>query len=203
MRLPRESLQEFFRDQMAEAQKRQKLALHEMTQFYVVNLLAEFLHTERLHPPTATGTPGDEPIALQYCRALQAPGYSEQFELFKSIGDRTLFVSGFFGDSLKRKIVDVGYYIAMGERAYEEVSALSRDKRWGKADFSGTFEELSEKFSRLVDVLAEISEKASLTSDSDLLRLYERWLATKSVILLEKLREKGILPVDTKTEPIH
>jgi hypothetical protein len=54
-----------------------------------------------------------------------------------------------------------------------------------------------------VDVLAEISEKASLTSDSDLLRLYERWLATKSVTLLEKLREKGILPVDTETEPIH
>ncbi len=202
MGLPMESLREFFRDRFATAQKHQNLTVREVTQFYVVNLLSEFSKTEKLVQPVA-GAPADEPLALQFCRALQTHSYGEQYELFRSIGDKTLFVSGFFGDSLKRKIVDMDYYISMGEKAYEEVSALAQDRRWGKGAFAEIFNELSEKFSRLVNVLAEISEAARLTNDTDLLRLYERWLATKSVFLLEKLRENGILPVQAKTEPIH
>ncbi|MFH1017784.1 MAG: hypothetical protein V1798_06320 [Pseudomonadota bacterium] len=199
---PTESLMEFFRDRLAVAQKHQKLNILEVTQFYVVTLLSDFTKTEKLTQPVA-GAPVDEPLALQFCRALQAPSDNVQYEILKSIGDRTLFLSGFFGDSLKRKIVDVDYYITMGEKAYEEVSVLAKERRWGRDELARIFNELSEKFTRLVNVLTEISEAARMTNDSDLLRLYERWLATKSVFLLEKLRENGILPVEAKTEPIH
>ena len=37
----------------------------------------------------------------------------------KQIGDVSLFVSGFFSDSLRRKLVDVDYYVSIGGVAYQ------------------------------------------------------------------------------------
>ena len=41
-----------------------------------------------------------------------------RFELLKKLGDRSLYISGFFADSLQRKVVDVDYYAEMGGVAY-------------------------------------------------------------------------------------
>jgi hypothetical protein len=57
------------------------------------------------------------------------------------------------------------------------------------------FEELAAKFPALVDVLTEVSERAGLTSNADLLRLYEKWLKTGSRRSAELLASRGILPV--------
>ena len=92
----------------------------------------------------------------------------------KQIGDFSLFISGFFADSLHRKLVDVDYYVSIGGTAYTALSRYETDT------FSPVFAELAEKFIRFVDVLSEVSERASLCSNADLLRLYERWLKTGS-----------------------
>ena len=39
-------------------------------------------------------------------------------KLFRRIGDVSLYVGGFFQQSLSRKVVDVDYYIEVGGRAY-------------------------------------------------------------------------------------
>ena len=197
MRLDTASLTEFFREGISEAQERQKVALSGEAQFYVVNLLVGFFRTEKLFDG-ASGEHRDEPLALTYARALEAEGPNERYVLLKDIGDRSLYVSGFFPESFRRKMIDIDYYIAMGERAYAYVSSITtRDV------FSEMFGELSEKFPRLVDVIGEVSEASGVTSDRDLLRLYERWLATKSGRLLEKLKNEGILPVDASTDVLH
>ena len=59
---------------------------------------------------------------------------------------------------------------------------------------SPIFAELSEKFVAFVDVLSEVSERARLTSDADLLRLYEKWLRTGSRRNGDLLAERGIVP---------
>jgi hypothetical protein len=46
----------------------------------------------------------------------------------------------------------------------------------------------------LVDVLSEVSEQSALTSNTDLLRMYERWLRTGSRWTGQKLAERGIVP---------
>ena len=56
------------------------------------------------------------------------------------------------------------------------------------------FDELAEKFSGFVDVLGEVSERTGLTSNTDLLRLYERWLRTKSRRSGDLLVKQGIVP---------
>ena len=106
----------------------------------------------------------------------------------KEIGDVALFVSGFFSDSLNRKLVDVDYYVSIGGRAYNVLSRVETDT------FSPVFAELGEKFVGFVDVLSEVSERTSCTSNSDLLRLYEKWLKTGSRRSGQLLVERGVVP---------
>jgi hypothetical protein len=99
-----------------------------------------------------------------------------------------LFVSGFFSDSLNRRLVDVDYYIQLGECAYGSLA------RTGDGTLNDVFDELSANFPAFVDVLTEVSERTALTSDADVLRLYERWLRTGSRRSGDLLVKRGIVP---------
>jgi hypothetical protein len=118
----------------------------------------------------------------------------EGYRLLKQLADFALYISGFFQDSLSGKLVDVDYYIQMGGNAYHRLHDLSRFRGSGEA-FGETFLELALNFIKYVDVLSEISEKSNLLTASDLLRLYEKWLSTRSTRLLKKLEELGIQPL--------
>ena len=56
------------------------------------------------------------------------------------------------------------------------------------------FSELAEKFTRFVDVLSEVSDRSGTNSSTDLLRLYEKWLRTRSPRNGDLLLERGIVP---------
>jgi len=45
-----------------------------------------------------------------------------------------------------------------------------------------------------VDILGEISERTALSSNGDVLRLYEKWLRTKSRRSGDLLAARGIVP---------
>ncbi len=201
MSLDKGSLPEFFRERIQDLLARRNVDLSDLTEVYLVNLLVGFLYANKLHQ-TKEGEDLDEPLALIYARALTAESITEQISLLRHIGDRSLYVSGFFADSFNRKIIDVDYYISIGTLAYNEASSVSPHGQGNKA-LPAVFNELAEKFSHLVDLLAEISETSGIHSNSDLLRLYERWLKTKSQRLSEMLQEEGILPIDDSSEWIH
>jgi hypothetical protein len=57
------------------------------------------------------------------------------------------------------------------------------------------FSELSGRFSEFADVLAEVSETSRLSTNTSVLRLYERWVQTGSRRAAEMLAERGIAPV--------
>src|SRR5216683_703011 len=65
------SLREFFKQMLVEAIHHQKLELAEVTEFYLVNLLAEFAESENLFTQDEGGRKDHEPLALLYYRALQ------------------------------------------------------------------------------------------------------------------------------------
>jgi hypothetical protein len=106
----------------------------------------------------------------------------------RSLGDFSLFMSGFFSDSLRRRTVDVDYYVSMGEYAYGSLSRIDEDT------FAEVFAELARKFVGYMDVLADVSERTAVTSSGDLLRLYEKWLRTGSSRAGKKLVDRGIVP---------
>lgn len=179
----RETPAEYFKSLVEVALEHQHLRVGEHTSYYLVNLLCGYLRPGGASPAALSG----EPLALRLAKALETGG-EEQRARLRGLGDVSLFVSGFFSDSLRRQVVDVDYYVSMGEYAY---SALSR---WERDAFADTFAELAERFCSFVDVLGEVSEQSGLTSNHDLLRVYERWLRTGSRRSGQQLAERGIAP---------
>ena len=180
------SAQEWFREMVSDVLTHRKLKVQEVTEFYLVNLLTSFLEKERLFVETAEGTVEAEPLALILLRALETDRRTRTAHL-RRLGDTALFVSGFFGDSLARSVVDVDYYIAMGERAYGTLADTER-----AAGLEELYGELSGRFEQFVDLFAEISELSQLRSNRGLLRLYERFLLTRSERVAQLLRERGV-----------
>jgi hypothetical protein len=126
-------------------------------------------------------------MGVRLAQALEGSG-AQQRAALKQIGDASLFISGFFSDSLRGKLVDLDYYISIGGCAYHALSRSESDT------FSPVFAELSHRFVEFVDVLSEVSERTSLASNVDLLRLYERWLKTGSRRSGQLLVEQGVVP---------
>lgn len=172
---------EYFKELIESAMDRQQLQAGDLTRFYLVNLLCQFLRLD-------AGRRGvdDEPLAFKLGRALESAGLRQRAEL-KQLGDCSLFISGFFPDSLQRRAVDVDYYVSMGAYAY---GSLSREED----TFAEVFGELSGKFVTYMDVLADVSERTALSSSTDVFRLYEKWLRTGSPRSAKQLIGRGIVP---------
>lgn len=179
----RETAAEYFRSLVESALDHQRVKAGELTSYYLVNLLCGYVRFGGASAPPLH----DEPLALRLARALESGG-EEQRARLRTLGDVSLFVSGFFSDSLQRRVVDVDYYVSMGEYAYASLSRFERDT------FASTFSELADRFPSFVDVLSEVSEQSGLTSSQDLLRMYERWLRTGSRRSGRQLAERGIVP---------
>jgi hypothetical protein len=179
MVLRRESAIEYFKELVDGALANQHVDAGELTAFYVVHLLSAFVRR--------AGEGAREPLGPKLVAALESSGIRQRATL-KEIGDASLCVSGFFSDSLRRKLVDVDYYVTIGGQAYNALSRYESDA------FSPVFAELADKFAAFVDVLSEVSERTSCTSNTDLLRLYERWLRTGSRRSGQLLLERGVVP---------
>jgi hypothetical protein len=177
-----ESPVEYFRELIESAMQHQHLAARELTSFYLVNMLAGFVHVDR-----SPGAGDDEPLGVRFAKALQEDGVRKR-DVLRQVADRSLFLSGFFADSLNRSLVDIDYYMQLGEYAY---GSLARD---GDGTFGEAFDELAAKFPAFVDVLGEVSERTALASNSDLLRLYEKWMRTRSRRSGDLLAARGIVP---------
>jgi len=181
--LREQSPAEYFKELIESALARQHLQAGDLTTYYLVNLLCQFVRLD-----VATG--GDdhsEPLALRLGRALESGGMEQRLRL-RRLGDFSLFVSGFFSDSLQRRAVDVDYYVSMGEYAYGSLSRRDEDA------FAEVFGELARRFVGYMDVLSEVSERTALSSSADVMRVYEKWLRTGSPRSGQKLIDRGIVP---------
>jgi hypothetical protein len=176
---------EYFREQVTAALTRQHLRAGDLTTYYLVNLLCRFVR------PEERATREDRvPLALRLGRALESGG-AEQRERLRQLGDFSLFVSGFFSDSLQRRAVDVDYYVSMGEYAYSSLSRRDADT------LVEVFRELAGKFVGFMEVLSDVSERTAVSSSGDVLRLYEKWLRTGSPRTGQQLIDRGIVPNDS------
>ena len=175
---------EFFRECLTSAIKNQGVDTTEPTEFYLVNLLSNY-----------TKAPvDDEPLGLKLAQSVYATP-DERVRHLREVGDTSLYVSGFFSESLERKLVDVGYYIQLGGSAYAELARLHRTRE----PFGEVWSELGAKFPRFVEVLNEISESTAM-SNASVVQLYERWLKTGSAWIARRLRARGVLPVKSEVQ---
>ena len=84
---------EYFKELVDSALARQHIQAGDLTAYYLVNLLCQFVR-----PEARANDLDAEPLAFRLTRALQTGG-SEQRARLRSLGDFSLFMSGFFSDS--------------------------------------------------------------------------------------------------------
>jgi hypothetical protein len=174
----------YFRELVESALSRQRIRAHALTSYYLVDLLCRFVRPDQRIP---FNDDSREALAIRLGRALESAGVEQRARL-RNLGDFSLFMSGFFSDSLRRRSCDVDYYVSMGEYAYGSLGR--RDEH----AFGEVFSELSRNFVPFMDVLSDVSEQAGSTSSLDVLRLYEKWLRTGSPRDGQRLVDRGILP---------
>jgi hypothetical protein len=179
-----ETSTEYFRELVERAIARQGVSSSELSSYYLVQLLDNFVAFDQMYAEMEVDK--ETPLAELLCQALASPG-TRRLRLLKFTGDVALFISGFFSDSIARRLTDIDYYVRLGGYAYGGAARLS------PLDASALFEELAHKFVRFVDVLNEVSEESALTENAGILRLYERWRQTGSRRSETLLRREGIL----------
>jgi hypothetical protein len=172
---PHISVESFFHEVVTEALGRQGVEASESTEYYLVGLLGEFTHARI----------PDEPLSLKLADA--AVDASERVKNLKQVGDTSLYVTGFFADSLQRKVVGVGYYKDLGQAAYRELS-----RRLATSSISEVYDELAGRFPRFVDVLAEVRRNVDFLGH-DIVRLYEEWVKTRSEWVERRLARLGVI----------
>lgn len=176
------NLTEFFRDLLQGAMRSQHVESSQETEFYLVKLLEGF----------ASADHGcfDRPLALEYLEAFHSP-VAHRYGKWKRVGDTSLFLAGLFMESLHRRMVSSDYYAELGRTAYKQLAHLPHRAGPIPVDL---FAELADRFGDFVRVFAEISFRDLFRGDVHTLRLYTRWLYTRSEQDAQRLRRQGIIP---------
>lgn len=182
---------EFFDDMLTEAFHKRKVATHPQVKDYLAQLLKFYMDARNLHEESVNeaGKRKPQTLAELYLEAQNAD-HSAKVEMLKKLGDRTLYISGFFSESISRKIVDVDYYVEMGEVAYGQLSYYTKQDT-----LSRIYSIFSKRFIEFVDVLTYVSQSAAIQSNHDVLQLYDRYLKTGSEMARERLHDLGVTTV--------
>lgn len=180
----------YFKELVRDGLQQRKVRTIPVVETYLVNLLQHYLDARNLFDEKYVNEKGDkspQTLAELYLTA-QNSEVPARIEMLRKLGDRALYISGFFGDSLSRKVVDIDYYANIGGAAYASLAHCTREDTLAKV-----YSIFSQQFLEYVDVLTHISHHSFIKSDQSILRLYERYMRTGSELAREKLHEMGVL----------
>ena len=192
-----DGLRHFFIQAVGSAATNQHLNVQRSTVEYVGNLLARFSRAESFVRKDGQRR-GPAALADLYKEAVEAPTSGARMEAFRQLGDVALFVAGLFSGSLRRRLVDVDYYVSMGQGAYGTIADTESNVDCPRIGGESVYAELADKFVGFVDVLDEIGEGSTTRSKRDVLRSYEVWLATGSQRERRRLERSGVICLETR-----
>ncbi len=193
------SSRDFFSQEVELACQERKVEAYPQVKSYLVELLEFYLDARNLHEDEKDELGRRRPTTLsEMFLVAQNSDPITRFELLKKLGDRTLYLSGFFSESLARKIIDVDYYVEMGGLAYDQLSNLSKQDTLAKV-----YSVFSQRFIQFSDVLQHISQKNQKLDDQGILKLYDRYLKTGSDYAKEELLKRGVLPISAEQRKTH
>jgi len=190
------SLKIYFHEALARESAKNQLEITEHTHWYLTNLLYTFSRSEKFfdyQPDRGALTP----LADYYQRAVEAESAHEKRLHLQRLGDVAMFISGMFSEALKKRMVGVPYYIAMGETAYSTLAETAADNSREQTS-AIIFSDLSRRFASFVNVLSNIgpqmkSAEPAQNSFDSLLQKVDEWERTGDPDLADDLRNSGIL----------
>ena len=186
------SSEQYFKALIEGAINNQKVIFSDIVKYYIIEWLVKNISPEYLLKTNDNNPYAETPLAIVLQQSV-FENNSEQRKMLRFVGDYSLYVAGFFSESLNKKIIDIDYYINIGSVAFSNLSVISITEQ--KQEL---FSEMYNKFNKLVEVLTEVSFETCATTDSDLIRLYDRWLKTGSLVLKKILMDKGIVVSEEK-----
>jgi len=168
------SVDDFFHEVVTDALEAVHVEATVGAEWYLVSLLGDF---------TRARIP-DEPLAVKLVGSRGAEP-ATRVKALKEVGDTSLYVAGFFAESLDRTLVDVDYYVGLGVSAYGELAG-----RLG-GNLTEVYAELADRFPGFVDVLAAVRRRVDFAG-ADVVKLYEQYLRTRDEWVEKKLRAIGV-----------
>jgi hypothetical protein len=191
----------FFKERLAEAQSKSGVKLSENVEFYLVNLLVDYIRVREkpstLEENAAQNSENEDfsdCLALMLKKALESPT-PEQVNIYKQMADTALYFSGFFQEYFFSKSFDVGYYVSMGTQAYGTLASLMKNQGKPAKSLVSLYSDMSKEFLPAVDVLTFVSGKSSYDKNKrSTLEVYDAWLGTASKTLEKELYSRGIIP---------
>ncbi len=179
--LPHASVDGFFYEILTEALQTARVEATETAGWYLVGLMGDF---------TRARLP-DEPLGVKLAQARVAePG--DRVRGLKEVGDTSLYVAGFFTESLSRKLVDADYYIGLGRGAYAELAGHLN------GSLTEVYRELAANFPAFVEVLTVVRRRVDF-GGCDVVTLYQHWLHSRDAWIEKKLRALGVMVDATPT----
>ena len=179
----------YFTEVVKQGLEQRKIKTYPHVESYLVNLLQHYLDARNLFESDVDEQGKKAPQTLAEMMLIaHSSEPSVKLEMLKKLADRSLYISGFFGDSLNRKIVDIDYYAEMGGTAYASLAHCAKEDA-----MVTVYTTFSKRFMDFVDVLTVISHSSLIKSNESILRLYDRYMRTGSELAREKLVEIGVL----------
>ena len=119
---------------------------------YLINLLCFYINSEQLFERKKGESKSHEKTLIEWYKRSQHSNQQEKLHLFKKMGDFSLYLSGFFRQALKKRLVHLSYYEEMGRSAYHYVSQSYPTK-------INVFKELSREFTDISEILFSLQKQ--------------------------------------------
>jgi len=179
---PADNLFDYFHARVDDARAAVGTELSNDTGLYLATLLVDRARSD-------ADRSSEQTLVELHARAVDAPP-AEQARTYRQLGDRALYLVGYFEESLSRASVGPSYYRQMGAAAYDRVDAVF--KRWFANAFDQVFEELSQGFGECTQVLKTVRSRMDEEPDA-LMRWLERWHRNGDEDAAQRLRERGLV----------
>jgi hypothetical protein len=171
IQLPTSSLSAFY-TLVEEARQLSMSRVNDELQSYLVLLLMQWVKSPQI---------ADNIFALDFLENIKKTR-TANLQVLREIGDKCLIFSGLFPGNARRRLVNVSYYVQLGQNAYLTLSRHSHDK------LSELYEKLGQNFVPLMDILHTIREMDRKGNALDLLEAEDLWNKTHSDHALKILR---------------
>jgi hypothetical protein len=189
------SPQAFFQERLTVASNQLKIKLDTDVEFYLVNLLTEFINPALLNQEFETDVL-NTPLVFLLKQTIEAPEAKRPM-MYRRLGDTSLYIAGFFQDYFNDKTFDVNYFMTMGASAYSQAALLLRSQGRDVPNHA-LLTSIANNFMMLVDVVAQASDNPACPKPTDILNIYDRWNRCGSERLRAILEENGITPVSVQ-----
>lgn len=176
-------------DIVCENEKNVSIVLDDYSKLYLLNTIKGLMEREDFFYSNIIG---QDALGEAFMKAF-TKDLLGKIQALKAVGDLCLIYSGFFPDKFNKKLVDIDYFIKLGQvsfltlhRIYTNINSLS--------DLKNLYLSVYREFTKIVTVMLEIAKRFNLFDENNLLKIYERWQKTGLVTLYNILRSNKIIP---------